>query len=128
MLRDAGFTLQPDAAAWEDVSVEQAYDRLPEPQYGDDGDDGTRRKPPARPANLRPAAGVPTLTTRPIPPLTATVRMMAIRTRTARTRTAPPTHRRATTLPAPGRSWTPPPARATAAISAEAPVDITAEE
>ena len=34
LLRDAGFTLPPDADAWEDVSVEQAYDRLPEPQDG----------------------------------------------------------------------------------------------
>ena len=37
LLRDAGFTLPPDAEAWEEVSVEQAYDRLPEPQDGDDG-------------------------------------------------------------------------------------------
>ena len=36
LLRDAGFTLPPEAEAWEDLSVEQAYDRLPEP--GDDGD------------------------------------------------------------------------------------------
>ena len=41
LLRDAGFTLPPDAEAWEEVSVEQAYDRLPEPQDGDDGDGGT---------------------------------------------------------------------------------------
>ena len=41
LLRDAGFTLPPDAEAWEDVSVEQAYDRLPEPRDGDSGDDGT---------------------------------------------------------------------------------------
>ena len=32
LLRDAGFTLPPDAEAWEGLSVEQAYDRLPEPQ------------------------------------------------------------------------------------------------
>ena len=37
LLRDAGFTLPPDAETWEEVSVEQAYDRLPEPQDGDDG-------------------------------------------------------------------------------------------
>ncbi len=42
LLRDAGFTLPPDAEAWEDLSVEQAYDRLPDPgDEGDgDGDDG----------------------------------------------------------------------------------------
>ena len=40
LLRDAGFTLPPEAEAWEDLSVEQAYDRLPEPGDGDSGDDG----------------------------------------------------------------------------------------
>ena len=34
LLRDAGFTLPPDAEAWDGISVEQAYDRLPEP-HGD---------------------------------------------------------------------------------------------
>ena len=37
LLRDAGFTLPPDADAWDGISVEQAYDRLPEPA-DDDGD------------------------------------------------------------------------------------------
>ena len=32
MLRDAGFTLPEDAEAWEGMSVEEAYDRLPEPE------------------------------------------------------------------------------------------------
>ena len=40
LLCDAGFTLPPDAEAWEDLSVEQAYDRLPDPGDGDSGDDG----------------------------------------------------------------------------------------
>ena len=40
LLRDAGFTLPPEAEAWEDLSVEQAYDRLPEPGDDDSGDDG----------------------------------------------------------------------------------------
>ena len=40
LLRDAGFTLPPDAEAWEDLSVEQAYDRLPDPKDDDSGDDG----------------------------------------------------------------------------------------
>ena len=39
LLRDSGFTLPPDAEAWDGVSVEQAYDRLPEPQEDDSGDD-----------------------------------------------------------------------------------------
>ena len=37
LLRDAGFTLPPDAEAWDGISVEQAYDRLPQPD-SDDGD------------------------------------------------------------------------------------------
>ena len=42
VLRDAGFKLPPDAEAWDGISVEQAYDRLPEPQDGDaDGDDSS---------------------------------------------------------------------------------------
>ena len=39
LIRDAGFTLPPDAEAWDDLSVEQAYDRLPTPEDGDHGDD-----------------------------------------------------------------------------------------
>ena len=35
LLRDAGFTLPPDTDAWDGISVEQAYDRLPEPDEGD---------------------------------------------------------------------------------------------
>ena len=31
LLRDAGFVLPPDVEAWDGLSVEQAYDRLPEP-------------------------------------------------------------------------------------------------
>ena len=40
LIHDAGFTLPPDAEAWDDLSVEQAYDRLPAPEDGDSGDDG----------------------------------------------------------------------------------------
>ena len=32
LLKDAGFTLPPDAEAWDGISVEQAYDCLPEPE------------------------------------------------------------------------------------------------
>ena len=39
LIRDAGFTLPPDAEAWDDLSVEQAYDRLPTPDNDDSGDD-----------------------------------------------------------------------------------------
>ena len=39
LIRDAGFTLPPDAEAWDDLSVEQAYERLPTPEDGDSGDD-----------------------------------------------------------------------------------------
>ena len=41
LMRDAGFKLSPDAEAWDGISVEQAYDRLPEPQEGEgEGSDG----------------------------------------------------------------------------------------
>ena len=41
LLRDAGFKLPPNAEAWDGISVEQAYDRLPEPQEdGGQGGDG----------------------------------------------------------------------------------------
>ena len=39
LIRDAGFTLPPDAEAWDDLTVEQAYDRLPEPGDDDSGED-----------------------------------------------------------------------------------------
>ena len=39
LIRDAGFTLPPDAQAWDGLTVEQAYDRL-QSQDGDSGDDG----------------------------------------------------------------------------------------
>ena len=41
LLRDAGFKLPPDAEAWDGISVEQAYDRLPEPQDGEGGSSDT---------------------------------------------------------------------------------------
>ena len=40
LLRDAGFSLPPDAEAWDGISVEQAYDRLPEPEADGNGGDG----------------------------------------------------------------------------------------
>ena len=40
LIRDAGFTLPPDAEAWDDLSVEQAYERLPTPEDGESEDDG----------------------------------------------------------------------------------------
>ncbi len=40
LLRDAGFTLPSDAEAWDGMSVEQAYDRLPEPEADGSGSDG----------------------------------------------------------------------------------------
>ena len=47
LIRDAGFTLPPDAEAWDDLSVEQAYDRLPEPGDDETGDDGDASSGPA---------------------------------------------------------------------------------
>ena len=39
LIRDAGFTLPPDAQAWDGLTVEQAYNRLGA-EDGDSGDDG----------------------------------------------------------------------------------------
>ena len=39
LIRDAGFTLPPDAQAWDGLTVEQAYDRL-QAEDGDSDDDG----------------------------------------------------------------------------------------
>ncbi len=39
LIRDAGFTLPPDAEAWDGLTVEQAYDRL-QAEDGDSGGDG----------------------------------------------------------------------------------------
>ncbi len=56
LLRDAGFALPPEAEAWEDLSVEQAYDRLPEPGDDDPDDDSD---PAQGGANCAGAAGQP---------------------------------------------------------------------
>ena len=47
LIRDAGFTLPPDAEAWDDLSVEQAYDRLPTPDDGDSQGEGDASSGPA---------------------------------------------------------------------------------
>ena len=47
LLRDAGFKLPPEAEAWDGITVEQAYDRLPEPQG--DGQGGGEDSPPPSP-------------------------------------------------------------------------------
>ena len=57
LLRDAGFTLPPDAEAWDGISVEQAYDRLPEPDP-DDGD-GDNDAPSGGGAAGADSAGTP---------------------------------------------------------------------
>ncbi len=53
LLRDAGFNLPPDAEAWDGITVEQAYDRLPEPQEGD----GEGTDSPPSPGDGGSAAG-----------------------------------------------------------------------
>ena len=57
LIRDAGFTLPPDAEALDGVSVEEAYDRLPEPREDESGGDGD--SPPAGVAMGAAAAGQP---------------------------------------------------------------------
>ena len=56
LLRDAGFTLPPDAGAWDGISVEEAYDRLPEPDEGESGDSDP---PDAGAGSGADAAGAP---------------------------------------------------------------------
>ena len=55
LVRDAGFTLPSDAEAWDDLTVEQAYDRL-QTQDGDSGDDGNALSAGAGAAG-QPSAG-----------------------------------------------------------------------
>ena len=57
LLRDAGLTLPPDAEGWDGISVEQAYDRLPEPDP-DDGD-GDNDAPSGGGADGADSAGTP---------------------------------------------------------------------
>ena len=57
LLRDAGFTLPPDAEAWDGISVEQAYDCLPEPKP-DDGN-GNNDAPSGGGAPGADSAGTP---------------------------------------------------------------------
>lgn len=61
LLREAGFTLPPDAEAWEGMSVEQAYDRLSEPQEDGSGTDagsaGSDASPGTDAAGGQPDAG-----------------------------------------------------------------------
>ena len=56
LLRDAGFTLPPEAEAWDGISVEQAYDRLPEP---DEGENAGGDPPDAGGGSGADAAGAP---------------------------------------------------------------------
>ena len=52
LLQDAGFKLPPDVEAWEDLSVEEAYERLPDPE----GEDTPQPPPPSGSAQ-DPGAG-----------------------------------------------------------------------
>ena len=51
LLRDAGFKLPADAEAWDGITVEQAYDRLPQPQ---DGEGDGNNTPPDTAGNGTP--------------------------------------------------------------------------
>ena len=57
LIRDAGFTLPPDAEAWDGLTVEQAYDRL-QADDGDPGDDGDASSDAAA-AGASPAGQAP---------------------------------------------------------------------
>ena len=84
LIRDAGFALPPDAEAWDDLSVEQAYDRLP---------DAARRRFRGRRRRVLRRSPVPAHPMTPNPRRTAVTRAPAIRpippaTGTPSTRTA----------------------------------------
>ena len=55
LLRDAGFVLPPEAEAWDGISAEQAYDRLPEPS--DDAEDPGGASPSGNGGDNGGAAG-----------------------------------------------------------------------
>ena len=56
MVRDAGFRLHPEAQAWDGMSIEEAYERLPEPDAGE-GSPGT--PPPPGAQNQAPPGAPP---------------------------------------------------------------------
>ena len=56
LIRDAGFTLPPDAEAWDDLIVEQAYDRL-QSRDDDSGDGGNASSSAAGAAGAGAEAG-----------------------------------------------------------------------
>ena len=57
LLRDAGFALPPEAEAWDGISAEQAYDRLPKPS--DDGEDQSDACPSGNADDSGGAVGPP---------------------------------------------------------------------
>ena len=115
MLRDAGFTLPPDAEAWDGISVEEAYDRLPEPEpdapnaSGADGDP-SNGSVPATPAlkrtRVRPAARATIPTTLPASRPKVTTAARPARTRTTIRAIAAPTARTKTTIQSTARATT----------------------
>ena len=112
LLRDAGFVLPPEAEAWDGISAEQAYDRLPEPSADaeDPGDASSSSDVDDSGSAAGPQCGdgdedqsAPS-----IPPATTVRKSRPNRDRAAaaRARNHPGKCPPATTLAAPARSWT----------------------
>ncbi len=59
LLRDAGFTLPPDAEAWDGISVEEAYDRLATSEPDDDPSSDAGNPPSGSGETSADAAGAP---------------------------------------------------------------------
>ena len=59
ILRDAGFPLPPGADAWDGMTVEEAYDRLPDPDENGDGDAPDSAATPAGAGLGDASAGAP---------------------------------------------------------------------
>ena len=109
LVRDAGFTLPPDAEAWDGVSVEEAYARLPEPQEDDsngDGDSPSGGGDMGAAAAGQPSGAGDANDDSSDDPSDSPDDDNQDETKTAKARMAGPTRRRATIPPAPARSWT----------------------
>ena len=112
LLRDAGFVLPPEAEAWDGISAEQAYDRLPEPS--DDAEDPGDASSSSDADDSGSAAGPQCgdgdedQSAPSIPPATTVRKSRTSRDRAAiaRARNHPGKCPPATTPAAPARSWT----------------------
>ena len=112
LLRDAGFALPPEAEAWDGISAEQAYDRLPGPSADpeDPGDASSSSDVDDSDSAAGPQCGDgdEDQSDPSNPPVTTVRKNRTTRDRAAaaHARNHPGRRPAATTLAAPARSWT----------------------